>query len=405
MSGLLHFFTGYRRLRVFSTQAGEVMNILRTRGYSCEDFEFCEEYAYFSCSATVSAKIISECEARGIAINIAHEGGIPFILKRYRHRYGIFIGAIICALLISVSGRIVWDVRIEGNQKLSEDEVISELEECGLSVGMFKKDLDIDAIEARTLVLSEEISWISVNLLGTVANVEIREVESPPDTSDNKQNFAAANLIASRGGIIEDFKNVRGEVVVKIGDAVAEGDLLVSGLYGDEGSSFRYTCAKGEVLARTVRDFYVDIPLKTESKSYSGKVKCKKSVIFFKKEVKFLINSGNLPPTYDTIDIVEFLRTPWGTELPVGIRTVRYYEYENRTEELSEAAAKERALYKLRLMTESDLPDAELISRTVSGELVGDVYKLKCRIECIENIAKVKEIEIAGLPPIKNAER
>ena len=81
MSGFLRFFSGYRRLRVFSAQAGEVMNILRTQGYSFEDFEFCGEFAYFSCYATASTKILSACEARGISITVAREGGIPFILK------------------------------------------------------------------------------------------------------------------------------------------------------------------------------------------------------------------------------------------------------------------------------------------------------------------------------------
>lgn len=400
---MLSFLFGSRRLRVLKSSAGEVMNLFRVSGYSYSNFEFCGEYACFSCSAKVSKIIIEACSARGISVGVTKESGIPFILKRYRRRYGVFVGVLLCFFLIFLSGRVVWDIRVEGNREMSAEEVIAELEDCGFHVGALKNTLDIDAIEMRTLVFSENISWISINLLGTVANVEIREIESPID--DGAPDFAAANLVAARGGVIEDFQNVRGEVVAKIGDTVGEGDLLVSGLYGDEKSSFRYVCAKGEVLARTTHDFSIEIPLEYTDKSYAKEVKCEKYIIFFEKEVKFTINSGNLPPSCDTIDTVEFFETPWGTRLPLGVRTVRYYEYEERQEKRSEEAAEGLALYKLRLLMEEELSDARLVSKRISGELVKDKYILNCRAECIENIAVVKEIEIEGLPSSNRRER
>ena len=397
------FLFGSRRLRVLRSTAGEVMNLFRVSGYTYSNFEFCGDYACFSCSVSVSKSIIAACEARGISVSVERERGIPFILKRYRHRYGVFIGIFLCFFLIFMSGRVVWDIRVEGNRAMSDEEVISELFECGFQIGALKSNLDIDAIEMRTLVFSDKISWISINLLGTVANVEIREMDTPPD--ERTPNFAASNLVATRGGVIEDFEDVRGEVVVKIGDIVGEGDLLVSGLYGDDKTSFRYTCAKGEVLARTTHDFSVEIPLKYTDKVYSDKVKCEKSIIFFEKEVKFTINSGNLPPSCDTIDTVEYLETPWGTRLPIGVRTVRYYEYSESEEIRSEEAAERLALYKLRLLMEEEMKDASLVEKKISGELVGGKYILNCKAECIENIAIVKEIEIEGLPSAKQSER
>lgn len=396
------FLFGARRLRVLKSAAGEVMNLFRVSGYTYSNFEFCGEYACFSCSVSISKSIIEACAARGISVSVTRESGIPFVLKRYRHRYGVFIGVLLCFLLIFLSGRVVWDIRVEGNQYMSEEEVISELSECGFQIGALKSELDIDAIEMRTLVFSDNISWISINLLGTVANVEIREMDIPPD--DKAPDFAAANLVAARGGVIEDFKDVRGEVVVKIGDIVGEGDLLVSGLYGDDSSSFRYTCSKGEVLARTTHDFSVEIPLEYVDKIYSKETKCEKYIIFFEKQVKFTINSGNLPPSCDTIDTVEYLETPWGTRLPFGVRTVRYYEYAESEVKRSGEAAERLALYKLRLLMEEELKNASLVEKQIHGELVGDKYILNCRAECIENIAIVKEIEIEGLPPIKRSE-
>ena len=389
------FFFGSRRLRVLRSAAGEIMNLFRVSGYTYSNFEFCGDYAYFSCSAQVSKSIIEACAARGISVSVEKESGIPFILKRYRHRYGVFIGILLCFFLIFLSGRVVWDIRVEGNRYMSEEEVISELRECGFRIGALKSGLDIDAIEMRTLVFSENISWISINLLGTVANVEIREMDAPP--KESTPDFAAANLVAARGGVIEDFQDVRGEVVVKIGDIVGEGDLLVSGLYGDEKTSFRYTCAKGEVLARTSRDFSVEIPLKYTDKAYSEKVKCEKFIIFFEKEVKFTINSGNLPLSCDTIEMVEYFHTRGGSRLPVGIRTVRHCEYEWRSSERTAEQAMTLAYDELRAQMDREIPDAMLMRKRLYGEQTDSAYVLHATIECIENIARVEEIKIKGI--------
>jgi hypothetical protein len=153
-------------------------------------------------------------------------------------------------------------------------------------------------------------------------------------------------------------------------------------------------------MARTFRNFEVNIPLKYLEKCYSGEQKCEKYLIFLKKEVKFTINSRNLPTTCDTINTVEYFRTPWGTRLPIGIRTVRYFEYEEKDAVRTPEAAEALARYKLRCIMQSELSDGELISKHIKGELCKEEYILRAEIECIENIAAVKEIEIEGMPRV-----
>lgn len=390
------FIFGYRRLRLRAASLGELMNIFRAEGYVYRDLEFCGDYVCLCCSAAVSGHVIELCAQRGISVCVEGEVGIPYLLKRYRHRYGVFIGLALAAVIVFMSGFFVWDIRVEGNGYLSDEEVIAELSECGFSVGTRKKGLDIGALENRVLILSEKISWISVNITGTVASVEIREVEEIP--KDDAPKYAAANLIASRGGVIEELCDVRGEVVAKVGDIVGEGDLLVSGLYGDERAPFRYVCASGRVMARTQRHFEEQVPLEYTEKVYSEGEKCEKFFIFFKKEVKFTINSRNLPPKCDTINTVEYFCTPWGTELPFGIRTVRYYGYTEETRERSEEEAERLAEYLLRARIFSETDNAELVSERMVSSLEDGVIKIKCTAEYIENIAIVKEIEIEGLP-------
>ena len=51
------------------------------------------------------------------------EGGLPALLKRNRWRLGIPVGAVLGIALIFLSCRFVWDIRVDGDIRLSEDQV------------------------------------------------------------------------------------------------------------------------------------------------------------------------------------------------------------------------------------------------------------------------------------------
>ena len=283
MVGPLLFLFGYRRLRVDRGYAGELMNICRAGGYVYRHFTFTGDYATFDCSLKVAAALTEACRARGIPVVTGEPRGLPGLLLRYRRRFGILAGALAFCAIVFWSGRVIWRVEVDGNRVLSDRQVIEHLRLCGLEVGSSIGSLDTAAVENRALIASDDISWITVNLVGTVAHVEIREVSAEL----REESYGAANLVADRAGRIEWLEDVRGNVAVKVGDYVGEGDLLVGGLYDLPQGGYRYTCAKGKVYARTKREFSAEVPLTYEKKAYTGRVKTEKYLIFFKKEVKF----------------------------------------------------------------------------------------------------------------------
>ena len=263
-----------------------------------------------------------------------------------------------------------------------------------MTVGDTLKDLETGVLENRMLIASDEISWISINLRGTVAQVEIRETIPIPE----EERFAAANLVAARDGRIEWMEDVRGNVAVQVGDAVSEGELLVGGVYDIERGGYRYTRARGKVYARTEREFTVEVPLQYEKKTYTGEEKVEKYWIFFEKEVKFFGKCGNLTGSCDTINTVEYFTLPGDVRLPFGIRTVRQTEYVTEVTERSGESAIEQAYYQLRCQMESEVPEGVLVSKELTAELSDTCYRLVCRAAYLENIAKTQEIEIEGVP-------
>ena len=393
MRGILLFIFGYVSLSAERARAHEIMNLCMERGYVYRDLRFEGDRIYFNCSLGTAKKLSDVCGARGIEIVRLRERGVPSLLGRYRRRYGFFAGLALFAAIFFLSSTVIWGIKIDGNARLSEREVLTELRRCGLSVGSRKSGLDVSAIENRVLIESDEISWISVNIIGTVAEVEIREIE----VEEEREQYLASNIVAARDGQIELFEDVRGNIVLNIGDYVRKGELIVSGLYDSQTQGIRYTDAKGRVLARTERDISVSIPFKYEKKRYTGKVFTEKYLIFFEKEIKFYTNAGNLYASCDTIDTVEYINFFSAGELPVGVRTVKHMEYVYEDAERTPEEAERLADYKLSCDLAALADDGELLRKSKVYRVTDTAYIIDCHIQRIENIAERREIKIEGL--------
>ncbi|MBP1581684.1 MAG: sporulation protein YqfD, partial [Oscillospiraceae bacterium] len=112
--------------------------------------------------------------------------GAPQLQKRYRKRFGIAGGGILLLILMLLSQQFVWTIRVKGNAQVSDTAVIQLAEQLGLRPGVWKKSLDVIEIADELTVQLEQVSWAAINLLGTVAEVEIVERVMPPEVLDEE---------------------------------------------------------------------------------------------------------------------------------------------------------------------------------------------------------------------------
>ena len=75
-----------------------------------------------------------------------------------------------------------------------------------------------------------------------------------------------------------------------------------------------------------------------------------------------------------------------------SVQRVCPYIYERQT--LDPAEAEELAYYELWARIEAELPDAQLLKKSISVSLTESSYILNCTVVCIEDIAKILEFEI-----------
>ncbi|MBR2387191.1 MAG: sporulation protein YqfD [Clostridia bacterium] len=392
MQNPIIFLFGYNTITADLSYAAKILNLCGFYGIPYRNQSCNNDKISLECSLFGTARLLRLCRKNGIDVISVTPHGLPHLIFSYRRRYGLLIGLILATALVFLSGRVLWDVRIDGEVRLSEKEVIDELRACGLYVGMPLDKIDADVIQNRVMIYSDDVSWISINLSGTVAHVEIRESTKLPE---EEKSPSVANLVAAKDGKIAGFEEVRGDITVKIGDFVREGDLLVSGIRDSKTLGFTYTAAEGKVFAEVVDEYEVDIPLEYEKKEYLGNAYCEKYIVFFGKEIKIYSNIKKKTESCDIIDTVEYANVLSLGELPFGIRTVRYIPYEFKTAKRSENEAIDLAFYKLRLI-EEEKGICDILKKELSGEFLGGAYKLRSKTTSQKNIARQVEIEING---------
>ncbi|MCL1859649.1 MAG: sporulation protein YqfD [Oscillospiraceae bacterium] len=398
---LYHFIFGYVTVKITGAKPEKFINMLinlRIKFWGLKKIS----------SANISelqAKIPSRYAKKFIFDEIANkthadyaivlQKGIRFFIERRKHRFGIYTGAIIGILLIYFSTFFIWEVKIAKSDYTNNSEIIELLEKLGCKTGVWKKSLDIIEIQNRAVLASDgKISWLAVNIKGTVANIEIKKTEPSAEIIDTK---TPANIIASKSGKITYIDTYDGQQTVKKDDTILKGDLLISGAVDSEMLGVVIKHASGKILAETTRIIEVIIPLDSTEKYYTGNIINKNSLNIFGKNINLYIKS-NVPikkydKTKETKNIVLFNQVI----LPVKITTANYSEFTEKNIKLTENSAKDIAISKINCIIDNrfggDENIVEIKSRNYEGEIYDGYYYMKCTVDCVENIAKEMPFE------------
>ncbi len=404
MSGsisLLYRLVGYAVLATDDEHAAALLELCRRRSLVYSGFENRADGGIALCFSLQTARLVQAlCASRAIPLETVRTGGAPFLLRRLSRRMGLVVGLFLGILLFWSASRVVWDIRISGNETVSDRAIEEALAACGFSVGSSLHDFRADVTANQVLLYDERLAWMSINRRGTVAYVEVRESATPPapDESDTP-----ADIVAAVGGIIERVELEEGNIRVMAGQAVGKGDVLVSGLWDSDRYGIRYTRAKARVYARTVHELTVTIPLSYEQKTYSGGegdpldgVCQEKSLNFFGKSIKFSKKTGNPGGICDTIESEESLGLFADVGFPISVRTVWYLPYTVTTATRTYAEAEELAYFELARQLNALPGGAELISKTITTQRGEEAFILTCTVTCIEDIGTVREIQVGS---------
>ncbi len=318
--------------------------------------------------------------------------GLFAFASGYKMRIGFFIGAVLCAALLAASSFFVWDINVSGQTGLSEKEILKTLEGYGLYIGAYIPNIDTMRLENELVIDTEELSYASINLRGTVAEVVVRERKE----KDVENISLPSNLVANCDGQIESIEVRGGMPTVKKGQIVKKGQLLVSGVIDSQAVGYRLVRARGEIYARISRSFTAEVPLVREKKSRTGEKKTRVTIRFFAKKINLFSNNDISFEKYDTIEEEKRLCLFDRVELPVFIIKTTYSEYVTETEKISEEQALSIAEKELARQTEKTLSEAQILAREERTEINDGILTLYADIDCIADITSEIFIKTDG---------
>ncbi len=334
-------------------------------------------------------KINKVCDKTKVKMMVLKTNGALFWVKRYRKRYGIAIGVVLFVLTIWLSSLFVWRIEVEGCKTVTSYDVVTRLKQNGLYEGVLKNKIEVAKIENEFLKNYDSVSWISINIKGTTAYVEIREIDEQPDLVNNSE---PCNIYAIRDGIIVSIDDYMGYSVVNVGDAVTAGDLLVSGNYTDKYGVEYKLHSYAKVMAQTVHSHSVSVPFVTTEHIKTGTEINRYSLKLTRFIIPLYFNKKIIYNNYDITKSEKLLNFGNGFVLPIGITKTTYTEVEKCNVRKSKEAALYDAYEKL-YDYENNLTNIAVKSKKYEEIENDECVTVTAIYECYEDIGISRKID------------
>ena len=279
--------------------------------------------------------------------------------RRYRRRTGLWVGAALLAAGLLVMGRFVWRVEIRGTEQLDPAVITAALAEYGVHPGVLAGKIDARTVERRMQIRFAEIAWITVNVEGSRVTAILEEAVPPPAVVEDG---IPTNLIAGETGFITRVEVQNGNAVVKPGDSVLAGDLLVSGIMDNKMGESRLAHARGRVYAQVREQLEIFVPYEQRDYLLAGVARRRYLTVF---GVEIPLQGRGAPERPYRLEQV--VTQPGGlfSLLPVTLREECYLQLREVTKTVSPQEAMRQAEKELALR-EQGLA-AEVIHREAVG--------------------------------------
>ena len=265
--------------------------LVRLRGYSPERFlNLCSnhniliwnlnsrgEYYEFYISIKGFRRLKPLLKKTKTHLTILKRVGFPFFLYRYRKRKIFFLGIAGCIAFLLYLTTFIWLIDINGNSSITDETILSFLEEKHSAFGTKKSKIDCEKLEEDLRSRYADVIWASVRLNGTKMTIDIQEnlLGSKNHIESKEAMDGAYDIVAEKDAVISSIITRKGTPGVKAGDTVKAGDMLVSSrldIYNDsqEIINYVYTCSDADIYGHTTYTYEDSFPLEFTQKVKTG---------------------------------------------------------------------------------------------------------------------------------------
>lgn len=263
--------------------------------------------------------------ASSCATEVLGRHGSTMILRRLRRRRALLVCFAVCMLTLASSSLFVWHIEVTGNEEVSTGEILRALDECGVSIGSFWPSFSNDLIRTSMQLKIPELRWMTVNVSTSRAEVIVRERIPKPVLVDNDE---PVDVVARKTGFITKMSVLQGFALVKAGDAVLEGETLVTGAMESPYAGMRFVHAMAEIEASVWYELTAEAELFEYVKVYKGGTSSQWALMLGEQRINFYLKNGENGFFCDKITKKYPFMLEGVFTLPITLVRDRFCEYE-----------------------------------------------------------------------------
>lgn len=331
-------------------------------------------------------KIAKKCNCK---IKINNKNGLPFLLNKYRKRK-VFAGTLIFIILvIIVVSNFIWNIQISGVDEVKQKEILEFIQNEGVQIGKYKNKIDLQYLINKIRIEREDIAWIGMEIKGTNLIIEVVEADKKPEIIDENEY---CNIVATKDGIVSKVKAQNGTPLVKEGDTVKKGDILIQGLIEGKYTENRYVHSEGEVIAKVWYSEKEKIYYNQNYENQTGNKEKKYSLNINNFKINFFKTLSNFE-NYDTIRTVKKLKITSNFYLPIEIEVNENFEKQNNQITYDKNEAKEIGIKNLKNKLEEKVKTKENISNIYINTNEAEEYiEVEVIYEVLESIGTKEKL-------------
>lgn len=398
---LLKFFRGFLLVRLSGYSPERFLNLCSNHNILIWNLSHQGDYYEFYISIGGYRNLKPLLKKTKTRLVILQKVGVPFFLYRYRKRKLFFGGILVCVSFLIYLTTFVWLIDINGNSLITDDTILTFLEEKDVSFGSRKKDINCAELEEAIRSAYGDIIWASVQLEGTKMTIDLQEslVTKEDSKGETAKPKGAYDIVANKDATITSIITREGTPKVKAGSNVKTGDILVDSqldIYNDSNEiiNYIYVTADADILGQTVYTYQDSFPLQYNQKVQKGKGKNVYELSIFAHQIKLPATYRKKEP-YTSYTESRQLAIAKDYYIPVTLEKTTYYacEYEKIT--LSRQEAKKKAEKNILLFLKKlEEKGIQIIDKNVMIEFKDNQCHIKGTITAIEKIGRYETAEI-----------
>ena len=384
---LLEYVSGYVNIVIEGYYIEQFINICNNKQINLWNIKKENSIKVFASIYIKDFKKLKQiCKKTKCKIKIQSKKGLPFVVKKYKKRKFFFIFLLLIILTIILLSNFIWNIEIEGDIDIPKEEILELAKSEGLDIGKRKGAVDTKAVINKIRLERDDISWVGIEIDGTNAIIKLVKADEKPEIINDDEY---CNIVADKNAMILKVSAQNGTTLVKEGDIVTNGDIIVAGWMEGKYTGKQYVHAQAEVQAKVWYTTTEKVYLKETEKVETGQIEYSYSV----KINNFQINLPKSLPKfqkYDTIEEDKKLKLFSNFYLPFELVKYTYKEYEEKPLIHSFEEAKQIGIDRAKESLQEKIDGKEILDKQVKVRTETDYIEVEVTYEVKENIG-IKE--------------